>query len=507
MLDNHNNKTVSRRETNTWIPGCPVQIKEVSLVLLDEKLYTTAKASPCTDEPISYYVADIIYYNQRREEIGQSDNVRLDLKGSVEAEFSDAAYAEAVVRSVYFADGTFWEAAPESVANTLPEQEVIWQTDPLYNVIKKATQGVVSAKYFPDKLEDGWRCACGQINIHKSNNCGACGCSREWLTKVFDRNYLESQKTAVEEGRKPEQVKIVKKKEAEKLVSDKAKFAIIVSALLLVVIITLLTIFYLIPQSKYNTASELATRSEFDKAIDILHDLGNFKNSKELAERFTYEKYAELTGIYDLYITTTDKEPWFEIDETGSLEFISTKYTGSWDDFKIPHVVNGIVATKLAKNFCINCSELTEIIIPDTVVIIGDQAFLNCASLTKIVFGKNVHTIEQRAFIDCESLEEIVIPDTVINLGQRAFNNCKKLKSITLGSGIKEIGPYTFSNCTSLEEIIINTSLSSIGDYAFSGCNSLARIVCSADSSEWTAPDIGEGNEVWNNIQIIFENN
>ena len=53
------------------------------------------------------------------------------------------------------------------------------------------------------------------------------------------------------------------------------------------------------------------------------------------------------------------------------------------------------------------CSNLTNIVIPDSVANIGSSAFSKCIALTKLE-----------------------IPDSVINIGERAFYGCTSLTSI-----------------------------------------------------------------------------
>ena len=495
---------ISRHEMNKWISGCPLLLKELTLISRDGKLKLRIHACPCTDREISSHTADVYYYNTRREMIGTDNGAELTRDCEIDVKFTEAAYAEATVRSVTYSDGEVWENSAAEEGKTLPEQPVIWQTDPLYKVIKKVTEGKVNAKYYPDTVLGGWRCACGQVNINSSEHCGGCGCSKIWLDDSFSRDYLESQKAAVDEGKKPESAQRIKKREAEKLIPDNVKMILILASILLVIAITLVSVLYIAPLTKYNKARSLASAGEYDNAIEILYDLGGFKDSSALAERYTYEKFTVITGISELYITTTEREPWFEISESGALEFISSKYTGTWDTLRIPHVVNGTVVRELAKNFCINCKELVSVTIPDTVEVIGDQAFLNCELLSSVTFGKSVKTIAQRAFIDCMALEEIIIPDTVESLGQRAFNNCAALKRITLGKGITQIGGYTFSNCTALETVALSSPVTEIGEYAFNNCPALTSFVCAFSEDQWLDPIIDVGNDILSQINTEF---
>lgn len=72
----------------------------------------------------------------------------------------------------------------------------------------------------------------------------------------------------------------------------------------------------------------------------------------------------------------------------------------------------------------------------DSVISIGGEAFSNLP-LTKITLSKFLDTIDNNAFSGCSSLENLVIPDSVRILGSEVFMNCSNLKTIHIGNGIK----------------------------------------------------------------------
>ena len=124
-----------------------------------------------------------------------------------------------------------------------------------------------------------------------------------------------------------------------------------------------------------------------------------------------------------------------------------------------------------------DCSNLTSIVIPDSVTSIGSQAFMGCSSLTSIVIPDSVTSIGSQAFRDCSSLTGITIPDSVTSIGMWTFYGCSSLTSIVIPDSVTIIGWGAFEGCSSLTSIAIPDSVTSIGDGAFCGCSSLTSIV------------------------------
>ena len=63
---------------------------------------------------------------------------------------------------------------------------------------------------------------------------------------------------------------------------------------------------------------------------------------------------------------------------------------------------------------------------------------------------------------------DVVIPDGVVSIGEEAFYSSVSLTSITIPDGVTSIGDGAFKCCTSLISIIIPISVTSIGNGAFS---------------------------------------
>ncbi len=139
--------------------------------------------------------------------------------------------------------------------------------------------------------------------------------------------------------------------------------------------------------------------------------------------------------------------------------------------------VTGINSTSnSSKGAFYNCSNLTNVIIPDGVTSIGSQAFYGCSSLTSITIPNSVTSIGSQAFYGCSSLTSITIPNSVTSIGSYAFRSCSSLTSVTIPNSVTSIGEDAFSNCSSLTNITIPNGVTIIGSYAFERCSSLTSV-------------------------------
>ena len=202
----------------------------------------------------------------------------------------------------------------------------------------------------------------------------------------------------------------------------------------------------------------------------------------------------------------------FEYGVLGDGTVEITKYNGEAETADIPEKINGMSVTGIGNDAFYYCTNLTSIIIPDSVKNISDSAFFGCTNLAEIkVATKNLNYVSVNgvlynkkktilkwfpagkkdknykiidgvtkigysAFNNCTNLIDITIPDSLTNIGKRAFTDCTNLASITIPNGVTDIGEYTFYNCQKLTSVTFPNSLISIGTCAFSKCDSLTSI-------------------------------
>ena len=118
-----------------------------------------------------------------------------------------------------------------------------------------------------------------------------------------------------------------------------------------------------------------------------------------------------------------------------------------------------------------DCSRLTSVTIPDSIVSIGADAFSECKSL------KNIYITDLAAWCNI-SLNRRWGDNygTPLRYGANLYLNGELITELIIPDSVTSIGGYAFYNCTSLTSVVIPDSATSIGDYAFYNCGSLANI-------------------------------
>lgn len=95
-----------------------------------------------------------------------------------------------------------------------------------------------------------------------------------------------------------------------------------------------------------------------------------------------------------------------------------------------------------------------------------NEIFKDNADVKSVDLGSCVMNIGAGAFAGTE-IEEIVIPDSVLVIEDGAFSGCKNLKSVVIGKGVTHIGADAFANCSALEKVDVPVSVKYIGKNAF----------------------------------------
>ena len=113
------------------------------------------------------------------------------------------------------------------------------------------------------------------------------------------------------------------------------------------------------------------------------------------------------------------------------------------------------------------CKGLSFISFPDSLTTIGEFAFCYCTNLSFVNIPSSVSTIEKDAFYSCKSLSSVTIPGSVTTISHAMFAYCFGLTSVTIQNGVTTICEDAFSYCKSLSSVTIPDSVTVIEKYAF----------------------------------------
>ena len=122
--------------------------------------------------------------------------------------------------------------------------------------------------------------------------------------------------------------------------------------------------------------------------------------------------------------------------------------------------------------------------------------FLGCKDNTAadVVFKDGTVGIASHALENNTGLLNLILPDSVQIIGKRAFANMK-ITAAVIGSGARELGDEAFASCKDLYTLILgsyddrnstlaHSTLQTIGAYAFRGCEGLETIVMPSSLKE-----------------------
>ena len=188
-----------------------------------------------------------------------------------------------------------------------------------------------------------------------------------------------------------------------------------------------------------------------------------------------------------------------------------TGYTGAGGVVVIPSSTNDLPVTTIGDDAFFSCTNLTAVTIPDSVTSIGLDAFLFCVSLTAITVDTNnagyssldgvlfnkgqttlveypsgkvgnyiipnsVNMIGTNAFSVCNSLTSVSIPSNVTYIADGAFDGCNGLTNVTIPGSVTSIGRTAFFNCAELTTASLGNGVTNLGNFAFANCASLTTV-------------------------------
>ena len=194
------------------------------------------------------------------------------------------------------------------------------------------------------------------------------------------------------------------------------------------------------------------------------------------------------------YILTDDG---FLFKYDGSV-YTLLAYTGDEETVTLPENINGDSYEIYKMRGVVN------VVIPDSVVQIGNCAFYSCTTLQNVTVCNGVTSIGKEAFRNCDNLLSFVIPDSVTDIDQEAFSGCDNLAFISIGNGVKKISFYAFDNCEKLTAVVIGNGVNIVYQYAFRYCSNLTSVYYTGTADDWNKISIYNENDYLKNATRYY---
>ena len=131
---------------------------------------------------------------------------------------------------------------------------------------------------------------------------------------------------------------------------------------------------------------------------------------------------------------------------------------------------------------------MTEIVIPDGVITIGDKAFSSCSKVVDIQLPTTLTTVGQDAFSNCSSLVKLSIPAGTLTLGDGAFGGCRSLQEVEFTGNDVTLGKSVFYNCLNMNKMTLSASKMYLGASLFAKTGIETLVIDSNDIT--TDPDL-----------------
>lgn len=172
---------------------------------------------------------------------------------------------------------------------------------------------------------------------------------------------------------------------------------------------------------------------------------------------FAYETWTDLeTGISWKYQIMSDSTAriygnqssyWVSTGSGGQVlryshtQAIPVNTTG---EITIPAEINGYPVTGIMSYAFYECSRITSVSIPNSIITIGDNAFYNCTSVMAVNLSEKLTSLGERCFCGCSNLTAIILPKGITTIRDSTFYGCTSLKDITICSDEYTLGRDAF---------------------------------------------------------------
>lgn len=203
--------------------------------------------------------------------------------------------------------------------------------------------------------------------------------------------------------------------------------------------------------------------------------------------------------------TSLDEPSIIEIDEDSGV--IILDYDGKKTAIGVispnPNLVIPEGVEEIAENAFYYCSEIVSITFPSTLKKMSYSSFMYCTNVERIEIPSieqwvKVEVVEfagqgptyiffkeRNFYVNGELIVDCVIPEGVTEINTSVFGYCENIKTVTFSDTVETIDG--FDSCWNLESITLSANVKKINDYAFSCSNNLKTINFKGTMDEWYA--------------------
>ena len=226
-----------------------------------------------------------------------------------------------------------------------------------------------------------------------------------------------------------------------------------------------------------STSPQIASGFNNSQYMDLNPDIP-IGSKEEYAKAPIWENFWDFNEQADLLTLFEIDGVWYHVLTGTTVEVTSfnNSYVG---DIIIPEKVeyhsSRFDVVSIGNTFSKN-SNITSIILPNTIKNLSKGCFQDCTKLSSITLGNGILNIPDECFKNCLCLSTFVLPDKLETIGLNAFEGCKSLNNVSFPDGIKRIETGAFMDCDGFSEISLPAHLNYIGTSVFRGCSNLKLV-------------------------------
>ncbi len=165
---------------------------------------------------------------------------------------------------------------------------------------------------------------------------------------------------------------------------------------------------------------------------------------------------------------------WNVKDRKDGIEVQLEKENPLLEKIEVPSQLADKPVIALSEKSFYNNMSVKEIRLSDTIMEIGEAAFLNCPCLEKVSIPQNINKLPKWCFAYCKKLKEVEGLDQIIIFESYSFYKAFAAAELVLEQEIEFIGHYAFSECL-IEKLYIGHIIHA-GKMGFARCHNLQEV-------------------------------